>query len=92
MKNNEFKYVKIRVQYNEQLYESMWLEMNNENHQELVYSISENGTTDLNALKIPISERSFIVISREQLDNSVICFNFSNKKTKTPKRNIMING
>lgn len=41
-------------------------------HTKLIRDISDNGTSHLKMLKFPTSEISFVVISKEQLNNSVV--------------------
>lgn len=67
------EYAIIKIYHGENCYESIPLELeDNHPHTQLVKDISEKGTSHLKMLKLPISLSSFIVVSKEQLNNSVI--------------------
>lgn len=84
--NNEeqtFKYAKIHVIYNNTTYSSIWLDLrDNEYYNEIIFTISEFGTSNIEALKIPRDNNSFMVFSREQLDYAIIEIQLANKRTK----------
>lgn len=82
-KNKEYKYAKIKAHYDKVIYESTWLELDDAENYDLILAISENGTSVLNALKLPLSDKKFILISREQLDCTILEISFSNRKTKS---------
>lgn len=81
-KELEYKYVKFSIDYNNKIISSMWLDLTNTEIYNLVLEISENGTNLIESFKLVLSENKFVVISREQLDVSLIEVEFSNRKTK----------
>jgi len=81
-KNKEFKYAKIIAYYNNHRFESMSLELEDDEIYDLILSISEHGTGGLNALKLPITDSKFILLSREQLDVTVLEISFANRRSK----------
>ena len=63
----------IKIYHEKNEYTSIPLELEDSHaHTQLIKDISDLGTSHLKMLKIPTSELSFVVISREQLNNSVI--------------------
>ena len=62
----------ISVIYNEMLFESIPLELNDPLNSELVHKLSEEGTSDMKMLKFPTEETKFVIISKEQLSNSIV--------------------
>lgn len=93
-KDKEYKYVRINVIFNNSTFQSMWLELSDDETHEIILQISEFGTSKLESLKVPITESRFIIISREQLDMSLLELEFSNRRTKTSSEPTvtMING
>lgn len=67
------EYATIKIYHENNVYESIPLELEDSHpHTQLVKDISEMGTSHLKMLKIPTSDTSFVVVSKEQLNNSVI--------------------
>lgn len=62
----------ISVIYNEMLFESIPLDLEDPLNSELVHKLSEEGTSDMKMLKFPTEEAKFVIISKEQLTNSII--------------------
>lgn len=92
-KDKEFKYARMNVIYNDKTFTSIWMELSDDEVFNVIHNISINGTSNMESLKVPLSETRFMVISREQLDNSLIDIELSNRRTKAePKSKVtMIN-
>jgi len=81
------EYAIIKINHGGNCYESIPLELlDNNPHTQLVKDISEKGTSHLKMLKIPVSLTSFVVVSKEQLNNSVIEIVITDKTTKKSVR------
>lgn len=71
--NIEEKYFGIiTLIYNGNEYVSLPLDLNVDANTKIIMQLSENGTTELSMLKIPLSESSFIIFSKEQLNVSIV--------------------
>lgn len=86
------EYAIIKIYHEKNVYQSIPLELEDNNpHTQLIKDISDLGTSHLKMLKIPTSDVSFVVISKEQLNNSVIEIEIvDEKKTKRTKRKELI--
>lgn len=81
------EYAIIKIYHEKNVYESIPLQLEDSNpHTQLIKDISDLGTTHLKMLKIPTSDLSFVVISKEQLNNSVIEIVIVPEKTKKTTR------
>lgn len=87
-----FKYARIKVVYNKMNFYSMWLDLDEDENEIIIHTLSDQGTSGMKLLKIPVSDSKFIIISKEQLDNSLIVIELSNRRTakKTDEEITMI--
>lgn len=83
MEETNYKYAKIKITYIDTVYESTLIDMTDQENIDLYLAISEYGTSEMPAFKLPTSDTSFMIFSREQLDHCI--FEFELLKTKPRK-------
>lgn len=62
----------ITAYYRDKTYASLPIDLSTQSNIQFVMDISENGTNHLQSLKIPTSNNNFIVLSKAQLNETVI--------------------
>lgn len=76
-----FKYARIKVVYNKMNFYSMWLDLDEDENELIIHTLSDQGTSGMKLLKLPVSDFKFIIISKEQLESSLIVIELSNRRT-----------
>ena len=81
--NKTTTYAVIKVIIYDKEYKSIPLDISNdEDNERLVQVLSEQGTSNLTMFKMPTSETSFIIFSREQLNSALFEIKIMEKITK----------
>jgi hypothetical protein len=92
---NQNKFATITAIYRGERYKSIPLELvENSDNIRLVITLSEQGTSASNMLKFPISQTSFMIFSREQLNETLFeveIFDGEKITTKTKKKETLKN-
>ena len=79
----------IKVTVFDKEYSSILMDIeNDEDNHKLVQIISEQGTSHLSMFKMPVSESSFVIFSREQLNSAVFEVTIVDKPN--PKKRITL--
>lgn len=92
MEEANYKYAKIKITYIDQVYESTLIDMTDQENIDLYLAISEYGTSEMPAFKLPTSDTSFLIFSREQLDHCIFGFELYKskpRKTVTKKQELI---
>jgi hypothetical protein len=92
MEDINYKYAKIKITYIDTVYESTLIDMTAQENIDLYLAISEYGTSEMPAFKLPTSDTSFVIFSREQLDHCIFEFQLIKNKPRkvTNKKTEMI--
>ncbi len=88
---SNFQHAIIKLHYKEKVYESIPLDLNIKEYGETIYDLSTHGTNDRTILKFPTSETSEMIISKYQLDESLIEICLVEKKKTRSKKTESIN-
>lgn len=90
--NKTTTYAVIKVIVYDKEYKSIPLDISNdEDNERLVQILSEQGTSHLSMFKMPTSETSFIIFSREQLNSALFEIKLMEKITRIKPINIKEN-
>jgi len=90
MANKTTTYAIIKVIIYDKEYKSIPLDISNdEDNEKLVQILSEQGTSHLSMFKMPTSETSFIIFSREQLNSALFEIKLMEKIVKAKPINII---
>lgn len=82
------RWAKISIIYIDNTYESIFLDLKDDENLQKLMLISEYGTSEMNQFKLPTSKSSFMIFSREQLDHCIFeleLFKTKPRKKKTDK-------
>lgn len=82
------RWAKISIIYIDNRYESIFLDLKDDENLKKLMLISEYGTSEMNQFKLPTSKSSFMIFSREQLDHCIFelkLFKTKPRKKKTDK-------
>lgn len=62
----------ITAYYRDKIYKSLPIDLSSQSNIQFVMDISENGSNHLQTIKIPVSPINFIVLSKSQLNETVL--------------------